>query len=105
MSRGVDHVFAKSVVLANIGSPRNARDVPGLFDWSLGKRLRSHTTYAVPAVCGSAVSDSLSLNTKWFGESSRWTVTCSLHVAPPFVEVLVRIAEIVCSALTDRLTW
>src|SRR5262249_13847017 len=106
MSRGVDQVAPPSVVIEKYGSPRNAKEWiafgPAL---SLGCRLRSHTTYAVPAWNGSAVTDSLSLNTKRVGESSRWIVAGSLQVSPPSVEVLARIADTVCAAFTDRLTW
>ena len=56
-------------------------------------------------MCGSAVIDSLSLKTKKLGETSRWTVFGSVQVSPPLLDVLVRIAEMVCAALTERLIW
>jgi hypothetical protein len=69
---------------------------------SLGNRLRSHTTYAVPGWCGSAVTDSLSL--KWSGVVSEIIVAGALQVWPPSVDVLACTAEVTSSALADRLT-
>src|SRR5215218_4798380 len=96
------------VVRENIASPRNEKACWALkLARSLGNRSRSQTAYTKLESFGSAVIDSLSL--KRNGASplgSRTTVMGSLHVSPPSVDLLTRIA--VAGSLTkftERLIW
>jgi hypothetical protein len=78
-----------------------ARDVgPGVTN-------RSQTAYAYPAVAGSAVTDSLSLNANDESRSpeSRMIVNGSLQVFPKSVDLLGRTAFVASFALKERLTW
>src|ERR1051326_1804141 len=95
IASGGDHVAPPSVVFEKYGAPRKANEcrIPLRLRRSLRKPPRSHTTYAVPAWNGSAVSDSLSLIVVEGEVSVRTTVVGSLQVAPPSVDVLASTAD------------
>src|SRR2546425_9482146 len=85
-------VLPPSVVLENQAGPRNAREKRAASGLWLGAKSRSHTTYAVFGLTGSAVTGSLSFK-KW-GTSKMGVVPWAdfirravSQVWPPFVEV------------------
>src|SRR6266487_2080669 len=104
IARAGSQVAPPSVVLENQMSPRKAKEWSALKSaLSLGKRLRSHTAYTSETFVGSAVMDSLSLKLK--ADESLRTVIGSLQVSPPFVDLLTKMAEVMRSALAERLIW
>src|SRR5262245_35246244 len=111
MFRAGSQVRPPSVVRENQMGSRNVREwispsMPAR-DVALGETKRSHAAYAYPFCSGSAVTDSLSLNANELSRSpeSRITVHGSLHVSPPLVDRLARIALVASFALNESETW
>src|SRR6266511_3931986 len=111
MFRAGSQVRPPSVVRENQIGSRNERELirPSMLarEVPLGVTKRSQAAYAYPALSGSAVTDSLSLNAYATSRSpeSRMIVHGSLHMPPPLVDRLARTAVALFVALNDRLTW
>src|SRR4029453_220441 len=110
MFRAGSNVTPPSAVSENQIGSRNEREWirPSMLsrEVPLGVTNRSQAAYAYFAVSGSAVTDSLSLNAYATSRSpeSRRIVHGSLHVSPPLVDRLARIALTLFVALNERLT-